>query len=40
MKEYYTRLLETDFDQVIDLLLDETKASVFISLGLKDIQDR
>ena len=39
-KEYYTRLPATDFDQAIDLLSDETKASVFTSLALKDVKDR
>jgi hypothetical protein len=39
-EEYYTRLLATDFDRAIDLLSDETKASVFISLALKDVRDR
>ena len=40
IKEYYTRLLVTDFNQVIDLLLDDTKVSIFISLVLKDIKDK
>ena len=40
IKEYYTRLLVTDFNWVIDLLSDKTKASVFISLVLKDIKDK
>ena len=39
-KEYYTRLPVTDFDQAIDLLSDNTKASIFVSLVLKDIKDR
>ena len=39
-KEYYTRLPATDFDQAIDLLSDDTKASIFVSLALKDIKDR
>jgi hypothetical protein len=37
--EYYTRLPRADFHQAVDLLSDEIKASVFVSLGVRDIRD-
>jgi hypothetical protein len=39
-EEYYNRLPEAAFDRVVDLLSDETKASIFISLGVRDIRDK
>jgi hypothetical protein len=39
-EEYYERLTEDDFGRAIDLLSDEVKASVFITLSVRDTRDR
>ena len=39
-EEYYERLTEADFDCATDILSDEAKASVFITLPRKDMRDR
>ena len=39
-EEYYERLTEDDFGRAIDSLSDEVKASVFITLPVKDMRDR
>ena len=39
-EEYYSSLSEVDFGATTDILSDEIKASVFISLLVKDIRDR
>jgi hypothetical protein len=39
-EEYYISLSEVDFGAATDLLSDEIKASVFISLPVKDMRDR
>lgn len=39
-EEYYNRLSEVDFGVATDILSDEIKASVFISLPVKDMRDR
>jgi hypothetical protein len=39
-KEYETRLSEVDFGAATDLLSDEVKASVFITLPKTDMRDR
>ena len=39
-EEYYERLTEDYFGRAIDLLSDEVKASVFITLSVRDTRDR
>jgi hypothetical protein len=39
-EEYYDRLTEDDFGRATDILSDEVKASVFITLPRKDMRDR
>jgi hypothetical protein len=39
-EEYYISLSEVDFGAATDVLSDEIKASVFISLPVKDMRDR
>ena len=39
-EEYYERLSEDDFGRATDTLSDEVKASVFITLPVKDMRDR
>jgi hypothetical protein len=39
-KEYYKRLSESDFGYATDVLLDEIKTSVFITLPIKDMRDK
>jgi hypothetical protein len=39
-EEYYLSLSEVDFGAATDVLSDEIKASVFISLLVKDMRDR
>ena len=39
-EEYYERLSESDFGIATDILADEIKASVFITLPVKDMRDR
>jgi S-adenosylmethionine synthetase len=39
-EEYYERLTEDDFGRATDTLSDEVKASVFITLPVKDMRDR
>ncbi|KAK9241511.1 hypothetical protein V1506DRAFT_443042, partial [Lipomyces tetrasporus] len=38
--EYYDRLSEDDFDRATNILSDEIKASVFVSLPRRDIRDK
>ena len=38
-EEYYKRLTEDDFGRATDALSDEVKASVFITIAIKDIKD-
>jgi hypothetical protein len=40
VEEYYERLSESDFGIATDILADEIKASVFITLPVKDMRDR
>ena len=39
-EEYYERLSKSDFGYAIDVLSNEIKASVFITLLIKDIRDK
>ena len=39
-EEYFERLTEDEFVRAVDLLSDEVKASVFITLPVRDIRDR
>ena len=40
VQDYYERLTKDDFGRATDALSDEVKASVFITLPVKDMRDR